>query len=410
MGEKRKDSNGKVLREGESQRKDGRYMYRYNGINGKRKSIYARTLTELRSKIAQIERDKSNNIQTTNITLNQLFNIWFNLLDIKQSTKSNYLTYYNNHIKNILGNKKIKEIKYSDVLNLYKLLLKQKSLKIGTIKNVHKVIHSLFELAIRDNLILKNPSNNTIKEIQKYAESQQKNESNSERCFVLTKAEQTAFITFVKTTETYSKWLPLFTVLLGTGCRISEALGLTWNDIDFKNNLISINHILTYYKENQEYKQHISTPKTKNSVRVIPMFNDVRKCLLRLKKEQSSMPLSIIEIDGYSNFIFINSKGNVRYKSEVWNIINEILNNYNEQETKNAKNENRIPVLINRFSPHTFRHTFATRLYENGVDMKTIQSLLGHSSISITMNIYTHISTEKIEDVFKQIQDNFKIS
>lgn len=338
-------------------------------------------------------------------TFDDIFQKWYSqkIKQIKQSTAALYLSNYNNRIKNFLGRLKIKDIKRSDIILFYSELITKYNYTGNSIKNFHKIVHSVFEFAVNDEIILRNPCNNILKELTKQCH-------NTEKKQALTTKQQSIFFEYIKSSR-YRGWLPLFTVLFGTGCRIGEILGLTWNDIDFKNNLISINHTLLYIKiPNKKYKMYIDAPKTKTSIRLIPMLDEVRKALLNVREFQLSSTLNTLKVDGYTGFIFTNKNGNLYEYKNINVTINNIVNSYNKCETEIAKSENREPELLPHFSCHIARHSFATRLFENEANIKTISELLGHSNISTTMNIYTDVSIDKKQEAIKEIQGKIKIS
>lgn len=405
MIEKRKDSKGRILKDGEIERKDGRYEYRYKGRDGKRKSIYAKNLKELREKEIVQQKEMVLGVLSDSSTFDDIFQKWYSqkIKQIKQSTAALYLSNYNNRIKNFLGRLKIKDIKRSDIILFYSELITKYNYTGNSIKNFHKIVHSVFEFAVNDEIILRNPCNNILKERTKQCH-------NTEKKQALATKQQSIFFEYIKSSR-YRGWLPLFTVLFGTGCRIGEILGLTWNDIDFKNNLISINHTLQYIKiPNKKYKMYIDVPKTKTSIRLIPMLDEVRKALLNVREFQLSSTLNTLKVDGYTGFIFTNKNGNLYEYKNINVTINNIVNSYNKCETEIAKSENREPELLPHFSCHIARHSFATRLFENEANIKTISELLGHSNISTTMNIYTDVSIDKKQEAIKEIQGKIKIS
>lgn len=399
---KRKDNKGTVLKDGEFQRKDGRYCYKYKDYRSKTNYIYANTLNELREKENQLQKSLMKGLEANDVNLNYVFECWSEIHQVKPSTMSNYIAMYNKHIRNILGDLKIKDIRYSLIAIIYKNLLSN-GLKLGSVRDIHNLLHSIIDLAVKDNLIDKNPCDGALDGVKKFAKPTEKKQA-------LTTKQQSIFFEYIKSSR-YRGWLPLFTVLFGTGCRIGEILGLTWNDIDFKNNLISINHTLEYIRvPNEKYKINISTPKTKTSVRLIPMLDEVRKALLNIREFQLNTTLNTLKVDGYTGFIFTNKNGNLYYKNNINNAINNIVNSYNKRETEIAKSENRKPELLPHFSCHIARHSFATRLFENEANIKTISELLGHSNISTTMNIYTDVSIDKKQEAIKEIQGKIKIS
>lgn len=405
MAEKRKDSKGRVLKDGEIERKDGRYEYRYKDRNSKRKSIYAKNLKELREKEAVLQRELALGVLSDSSTFDEIFQRWYSQKanQVKQSTLYYYKLNYDSRIKNLLGKLKIKNIKRSDIISFYSEVITKYNYTENSIKVFHKIIHGVLKFAINDDLILKNPADDILKEVLKQCH-------NTEKKQALTVKEQAIFFEYIKFSK-YRGWLPLFTVLFGTGCRIGEILGLTWNDIDLKNNLISINHTLQYIRvPNEKYKISISTPKTKTSVRLIPMLDEVREALLNIREFQLNSTLNTLKVDGYTGFIFTNRNGNLHHTNNIDNAINRIVNSYNKRETEIAKSEHRKPKLLPHFSCHIARHSFATRLFENETNVKTISELLGHSNISTTMNIYTDVSIDKKQEAIKEIQGKIKIS
>lgn len=143
---------------------------------------------------------------------------------------------------------------------------------------VHTILHPVFTMAVRDGYIRTNPSDGVMAEIKK------SHNWEKPKRHALTERQQSLFIDFVANSDTYKHWLPLFTVLLGTGCRIGEIIGLTWDDCDFTENIISINHNLIYRQQDDgKCEMHITTPKTEAGKRIIPMFEAVRKALLQEK-------------------------------------------------------------------------------------------------------------------------------
>lgn len=186
---------------------------------------------------------------------------------------------------------------------------------------------------------------------------------------------------------------------------------MTWKDIDFDNNVISINHNLIYRKkESGECGFYITTPKTESGKRTIPMLADVRKALKEEILRQFSEGRCKKEIDGYTDFVFYNRFGGVHNPMAINRAIVRIYKAYNEEEVKNAEKEHRESVLIPHFSVHNLRHTFCTRFCENETNVKVIQEIMGHADISTTMNIYAEATEKKKQEVFKNLEGNIKIS
>lgn len=407
MAEKRRDKKGRVLKTGESQRPGGRYRYTWR-CNGKQQEVCALTLAELRKKERQIRRDMEDGVdgrKADAITLNDMFEKYMaGKTELKQSTRTNYNYMYNNYVRESLGRKKLSRIKYSDVKAFYSLLIKEKNFKPNSMEIINTILHPVFTLSIRDGYIRTNPSDGAMLEIKK--------SHNWERPkrHALTVEEQEAFIGYISKSPIYSHWLPIFTTFLGTGCRVGELIGLRWSDCDFENNVISINHNLVYRQQDSgKCEMHVSTPKTKAGTRTIPMLSEVRKALLAERENLAGMETGNCEIDGYSGFVFLNREGHVHNPLTLNRAIVRIIRDYNAQETEDAANEGREPVLIRHFSVHNLRHTFCTRFCENEQNLKVIQEIMGHSDISTTMNIYAEATEGKKQETFKNLEGKIKI-
>ena len=360
---KRKDSRGRNLRDGESQIADGRYRYRYTDKAGNRHDIYSwrlvstdrlpegkRPCEDLRTMEKVIDRDKDDGIRTTEgkrLTLDGAFEAYIQTKQkLKETTRFLYIDFYKRFIKESLGKKKISDILYSDIKRFYNELL-GKGLSISTVGLIHTILHPVFDMAVRDNLIRQNPTERVLREVKKECGFDENKRS------ALTIEQQEAFINFVSYAPCYRHWLPLFTVMLGTGCRIGEATGLRWEDCDFKNGLISINHTLVYKPlDGSNYAFHINTPKTQKGCRTIPMMKEVKLAILKERTRQMQSGYSDIEVDGFKNFIFTTSKKGLRTPGSVNEAIKRIVKAYNKWETERAGKENRDPFLLPEFSSH----------------------------------------------------------
>ena len=203
----------------------------------------------------------------------------------------------------------------------------------------------------------------------------------------------------------YCHWWPLFTVLLGTGCRIGEALGLRWEDLDYERRIISINHSLVYYPvgENRKSVQHISTPKTEVGTRTIPMLDNVKDAFEMLYEEQQENSWPDVEIDGMTGFVFRTRFGEVPNPQSVNRAIKRIVADYNATEEIAAKRQRRQAVLLPDFSAHHLRHTFCTRLCEQETNLKIIQSIMGHKDIKTTMDVYAEATEERKQESFERL-------
>lgn len=404
MATSRKDSRGYSLRKGETQRRsDGRYMYSYTDPLGRRKFIYASDLAALREKERRLTKDQLDGLDiyvAGKATVNFVFDRYISLKrNLKQSTHSNYLYMYDHFIRNTFGKKFIAKVKYSDVLQFYNQLLDSEKLQINTLESVQTLLHPTFQLAVQDQIIRINPTEGVMAEVKK-----QSGLTTGVR-HALTIPQQRAFMEHIANHPIYCHWWPLFTVLLGTGCRIGEALGLRWEDLDYERRIISINHSLVYYPvgENRKSVQHISTPKTEAGTRTIPMLDNVKDAFEMLYEEQQENSWPDVEIDGMTGFVFRTRFGEVPNPQSVNRAIKRIVADYNATEEIAAKRQRRQAVLLPDFSAHHLRHTFCTRLCEQETNLKIIQSIMGHKDIKTTMDVYAEATEEKKQESFERL-------
>ena len=410
MAKARKDLRGRSLRKGEVQRQsDKRYMYTYRDPLGRRKYIYAMDLAELREKEAKLMKDQLDGLDlyvAGKASLNDTFDRYMSAkYNLRESTRSAYEYTYDHYVRDTFGRKRIAEIKYSDVLQFYYYLLNQKEISLGTLDSIHCLLHPTFQLAVRDEIIRKNPTDGVMKEISR--------ESGKNRGVrhALTVQQQRAFMEYIANHPIYFHWWPMFTILLGTGCRIGEALGLRWQDLDFENRVISINHSLVYYqtRDSKKCMLRVSLPKTEAGIRTIPMLDIVKDAFEMLHEQQEENGFNETEIDGMTGFIFCNRFGGVPNPQTVNHTIKRILNQYNADEVVRAKKERREPIILPDFSCHHLRHTFCTRLCEHETNLKVIQAIMGHKNIETTMDIYAEATEEKKQESFENLAANLDI-
>lgn len=420
--QKRKDSKGRNLKENEFQRSDGQYMYRYYDANGSMKYVYSWKLVptdkvpsgkrdglSLREKEAEIAEDKQKGIDSAakkKYTLNDIFEKYIaGKTELKPSTRTNYLYMYNNYVRNTLGKRKIADIKYSDIKEYYNTLINERKFQPNSLEIIHTILHPTFTQAVRDDIISKNPTDGVMSEIKK------SRKWTKPKRHALTLEQQQLFMDFVHNSSTYKHWEPLFVVFLGTGCRVGELVGLTWDDVDTTNNMIKIDHNLIYRPQEGSGKceMHITTPKTSSGIRRIPMMQEVKEAFEELRKQQAAQGFCDVEIDGYKGFIFINRDGNVHNPHAINRAIERIRIACNAAEKEQAKAEKREAIEITHFSVHNLRHTFCTRFCENETNIKVIQEIMGHSDISTTMNIYAEATEAKKKDTINCLDNNYRI-
>ena len=389
---RRLDKSRITLRKGETQRQDGIYDYRWTSPDGKRHSIYASTLEELRAKEEQITVDVHDGIKTETrmVTVNEMFDLWCDLKrGIKDNTFQNYKYMYNLFIRPNFGKMRITMVKKTDVKRFYNTLADGKILKVSTIDTLHNILHQVFDMALNDNYIRLNPTDNMLKELKKA------HNFSVEKRKALTIPEQELFMRFLKESTQYNHWYPIFAVMLGTGMRVGELTGLRWCDIDFDEDLISVNHTLVFYNhgDNKGCTFSINTPTTEAGNRTIPILPSVKEALQMERKMQQEFDVKCsVSIDGYSDFIFVNRFGATQHQGTLNKAIKRIIRDCNDEVLLKSKEKD--PVLLPPFSCHSLRHTFTTRAVESGMNVKVLQEVLGHKDISTTLNIYTDVTKD----------------
>lgn len=373
---KRKDKTRTVLRTGELQRSNGSYQYSWTDENHKRRYVYSKTLEALRIKEEAIEKDKSDGIkaEARYVTLDDLYELWKDLKrGLKNNTFENYKYIYETFVRRQIGSKRVSTFLKSDIKRFYNYLVDERGLKPATVDGVHNILHQIFDMTVDDNYIRNNPTNNVLRELKKA------------HCFKtekrrgLTRPEQELFMDYLKNSNTAVYWYPVFAVMLGTGLRVGEAIGIRWDDIDLENRIIDINHSLTYYQRaDDSYKCEfrVSLPKTEAGNRRIPMMQQVYDVLQEEYERQKQEGFCVENVDGMTNFVFTNRFGMPHNPATVNRAIKRIVDTHNSEEEVAAKKEKREPVMIPRFSCHIFRHTFASRFCENETNIKVIQEVM----------------------------------
>lgn len=408
----RKDKKGRVFRKGEgySDTKE-MYYYSYSDPLGKRKYLYSKDLLSLREKEEQLKKDQLDGIDlylAGRADLNFMFDRYMaTKTDLRVSTKANYIDTYDRYVREDFGRKKLNDIRYSDILFFYQQLIKDKNLHMGTIQYIQRVIHPSFEMAVRDNIIRTNPAHGVMKQLKAKSEV-----AKDYKRHALTLEQQRAFLSYLEEEACYQKWKPMFVVLVGTGCRIGELIGLRWDDVDFDRRVININHSMYYFagkKNKKPGKWLVNLPKTDAGIREIPMLDPVYAAFLEEKSRQEDEGIYCVsEVNGMSGFIFCNRFLTIHNPESVNKQLDRVIAKYNSDEEIKAAREKRDPIYLPNFSCHHLRHTFCTRLCEADVNIKVIQTIMGHKDIQTTMDIYAEVTGDKkkksLEEIFNQMQ------
>lgn len=415
---KRYDSKGRILNTGEQERKDGRYMFSYKDDAGKPKYKYANTLPELRN----IEKDLntktvkgvrlSNNDKTVGYWAAQWEDYKKNTVRI--TTANGYRDVLHRHIIPDIGKNKIGNLTKNDVKAFYVRLF-EKGLALGTVEIIHNVLCMILSYAVDEHAIEKNCASGVLKDFG-YTKDQ-------EEIVALTVDEEQHFLDFIAKTPKYKAWEPMIVFMLGTGCRIGEAAGLIWEDINFNKKTVTVSRNLNYKKKKEkcefffsrepEIKQRASKKKgvmTKTAAgkdRQIPLLEKVIEQLKIQRETQIEKGIDKIDyqLEGFKNFVFTTKNAIPQKPSTLNRTLNNIIAEYNKGEEISALMENREEVILPHISAHNLRHTFCTRLCEHCQDLKFIMSIMGHENINTTLKIYYHVQEKNISDNFNKLQD-----
>ena len=401
----KKDSKGRILKANEDQKKDGRYRYRYVDQYGKRRSVYAWRLVAtdktpkgkkedlcLREKERQIEKDLMDGITTyeASITVEELI---YRYLDSKVKIADTTLENYRNMLKRTIkgsgfGKLPISNVKKSDVRLYYKYLHEDCDFAVGTIQLYQNLIYPSFQMAVDDDVIRKNPCSGCMKDYPRGSLGSDKEP--------LTLAEQKELLRFVQSSVIYEKYYVLIAFLLMTGLRISEAIGITWDDIHLDEGYVDVNHQIIYRKINGETKHRVHLPKNGCS-RIVPIQPQLVQLLKKYKNATYlTSKLSDFEVEGLRNFVFLNKELRLYTPNTITRAFHELV----EAQNREMDGEEDA-VLLPQFTAHVLRHTYCTRMAENGCDIKVLQEIMGHKNIKITMQVYNHSSEER---ALKEIQ------
>lgn len=392
MADKRKDGRGRNLRTGEYyDSKNQRYMFR-KMIDGERITITAADLVELRVRENELlcRIDKGNKLNTRNakMALNAYFDFWletFAKSGRKATTCTNYKSYYNTYIRKTIGKKQIAKITKADCQRIVNEMI-QEGKSHSTMANLKSCLNIVFECALDDDIILKNPAKNL-----------QIPQTEKKKRVAIEQRQIKIFMEYVQHRKQYSFTYPAFVVLFNLGLRIGEMAALTWDDVNFQDDVITINKTVNRYrKADYGFTMGIASPKSKTSNRIISINRTVKTTLMKLKMQasKSSAKLPYVDDSGHirdyiSGFIFLNSIGNVWNEPSFRELIARIVERLNREAAKNGTEQ------IENFCPHMARHTYTSIAYSAGADVKIVSQILGHSSASVTMDVYTHLTEDK---------------
>ena len=393
MSGKRRDHKNRILRNGESQRKDGRHAFKYIDANGQPQFVYSWKLEKtdklpagkrddlsLREKEKLIQRDLFDGIVPNGgeMTVLQLVQKYvLQKTGVRPSTEAGYRTVINMITKDPFGGIRIDRVKPSDA-KLWLIKLQKDGRSYNSIHTIRGVVRPAFQMAVDDDLIRKNPFAFQLATVVV-------NDSVTREA--ITRKQERAFLEFVKNDKHFSKYYDGIYLLFKTGLRVSEFVGLTIHDIDLQKRTIDVNHQL---QRTSKMEYVIEPTKTNAGTRVLPMTEDVYECVKRII-ENRPKPKAEPIIDGRTGFLYLDKNGRPMVALHWEKYFQHICQKYNKI----------YKVQIPKVTPHVCRHTYCSNMAKSGMNPKTLQYLMGHSDIGVTLNTYTHL---KFEDAQEELQ------
>ena len=399
MSEVRRDNKGRKLFNGESQRKDGKYEYKYQDAWGKRKTVYSWKLTptdrvpagkrddiSLREKIKQIQKDLNSNITPDggNFTVLELVEKYISQkTGVRHNTRSNYKFVVNVIKKEAFGQKRIDKIKVSDAKEWLIKMQQIDGRGYSSIHTIRGVVRPAFQMAVDDDLLVKNPFEFQLNTVVV-------NDSVTREA--ITRQQERDFLEFVKNDKHFCKYYDGIYILFKTGLRISEFIGLTKKNLDFENNRIIVDHQL---QRTRDMKYIIEDTKTESGERMVPMTPGVKEAFQRIlanRKDPKIEPM----VDGYSGFLFLDKNARPMVALHWEKYFQHIREKYNKI----------YRVQMPKVTPHVCRHTFCSNMAKSGMNPKTLQYIMGHSDISVTLNVYTHLNYDDAEEEMQKVVES----
>ena len=401
MSVKRRDKKNRVLRNGESQRADGRYAYKYIDSNGKPQFVYSWRLENtdkipqgnrddlcLRDKEKLIKKDKDDQIVPNGgeMTVLELVKKYVNQkTGVRHNTEANYNFVINVIKKESFGSKRIDKVKLSDAKEWLIKMQRKDGRGYSSIHTIRGVVRPAFQMAVDDDLLRKNPFEFQLATVVV-------NDSVTREA--ITRKQERQFLDFVKNDKHFEKYYNGIYILFKTGLRISEFVGLTIDDIEFDKDRIKVDHQLQR-KRNMEYI--IEDTKTPSGIRYVPMMDGVKECFRRIieNRKKPKIEPSVADANGklYCGFLFLD-KNNMPMVALHWEkYFQHIREKYNSI----------YKVQMPKVTPHVCRHTFCSNMAKSGMNPKTLQYIMGHSDIGVTLNTYTHVGFEDAQAEMKKV-------
>ena len=395
MSEKRRDNRNRILHDGEYQQADGRYRFSYKDLNGERKCIYSWRLDKndpnpkgrmrelsLREKEKQIERDLFNEIVSEggHYTVLELCEKYTQLkTGVRAGTRKGYKTVLNFLRKDSMGAKRIDKVKRSDAKQ-WLIKLQKEGRSYSSIHTIRGVVRPAFRMALEDDLIRKNPFDFELASVLV-------NDSVTREA--ITREEERKLLKFIQEDKHFCRYYDAIYILFNTGLRISEFCGLTKKDINFKDMTIRVERQL---QRDSDMTYYIEKPKTESGNRYVPMTEEVARCFKNIIAKRDRPRVEPM-IDRVAGFLFLD-KNDMPMVALHWEKYMQHI-----REKYNSIYKIQMPYV----SPHVCRHTFCSKMAKAGMNPKTLQYIMGHSDISVTLNTYTHINADDAKEEMRRI-------
>ncbi|MBD5485736.1 MAG: tyrosine-type recombinase/integrase [Lachnospiraceae bacterium] len=377
-----KDLKGKELGVGLNQRKDGRYQARFTKSNGQRSEKNFVKITEAREWLNK-QRYLDSITTTGDMTVDEWYNFWIENYKegiVKDNTTRNYKQRYEYNIKKEIGGIKLQDVKQLHCQKILNNMFSSGRYSNGTMELTQITLHALFKGAVENDYLQKNPAENL---------KLKHRDNDSEERRVLTREEQKIFKEYSQNTL-YNN---AYCLVLETGLRAGEIGGLQWNDIDFDKKVIYVQR--TILQDAQKGGFYFGEPKTKKSKRKIPLTNEAISILNNQKLMQSKLKMRSKNWNNdWDGLVFTTINGNPVGSSTFRSMMIRIVKNINFDRQCNVGSDDYEE--FEHCYMHSLRHTFATRCIENGIQPKTLQKILGHSTLSTTMDLYVHVTDDQI--------------
>ena len=393
---KRRDSKRRVLRRGESIRADGKYQFKYH-VNGKPKFVYSwrleptdklpagkkpcLSLRELEKKIGY-DLDSQMDPSRKNMTVMELVDRYLaTKTGVKHSTKANYKFVKNLLEKEDFSGKKIGNVKTSDA-KLFPIQLQQSGRRYSTVKTVRGVLRPAFQMAVDDDCLHKNPFGFDLAGVVV-------NDSLTREA--ISRDQMRKFLKFIRDDNCYCKYYEAVFILFHTGMRISEFCGLTISDLDMENRIIDINKQL---QRTSTMEYIIEPTKTNAGTRKLPMTEEVFRCFQAILEDREPPAVEPM-VDGHVGFLYLDDQGMPLVAMHWEHRFNRMVRRYNEI----------FRVQMPNITPHVCRHTYCSNQAKAGMNPKTLQYLMGHSDIGVTLNTYTHLGLEDAAEELHRMEE-----